>query len=308
MGATIAEALARYQPKMDTAYWRQIGPFVVDCVDLASPDTRYSDKELFAAAAPLTLWAWQSAGMELERHQVFSRATIERFIDSGLTGYSTSASRNTLRSRLNRMSEILHSSQTITRALRPLGNSDPMTPYTPADVVQLRSWAAAQQTESRRRNAHILLALGLGAGLTAKELLAVRSDDITCTDEGVHVAVTGARPRQVTVLREWETHLLDAQEDGWLFRQRRHGHNRNLITDFVSHSEQRVDLQTRRMRSTWIVHHFTVGTPTLVLLAASGVQSLVSLDRFVRFAPLPNPIEASRRLRGPTDVAATRPS
>lgn len=298
MGATVDDAQARYRPKMDASYWRHIGPFVVDCVDLAAPDTRYSDKELFAAAAPLTLWAWQSAGLELERHQVFSRSTIERFIDSGLTGYSTSASRNTVRSRLIRMSEILHSSQTITRALRPLGNSDPMTPYSPADLVQLRSWAGAQQTESRRRNAHALLALGLGAGLTAKELLGVSTDDITADDYGVHVAVGGARPRQVTVLRQWEAALRADREVGWLFRQQREGMNRNLITDFISHGEQRVELQTRRMRSTWIVHHFTIGTPPLVLLAASGVQSLESLDRFVHFAARPDPADTSRHLRG----------
>lgn len=298
MGATVDDALARYRPQMDASYWRHIGRFVVDCVDLAAPDTRYSDKELLAAAAPLTLWAWQSAGLELDRHQVFARSTIERFIDSGLTGYSTSASRNTLRSRLIRMSEILHSSQTIARALRPLGNSDPMTPYSPADLVQLRSWASAQQTESRRHNAQALLALGLGAGLTAKELLAVHADDVTVNNDGVHVAVNGPRPRQVTLLRQWEEALRNEREQGWLFRQQRQGMNRNLITDFISHAEQRVELQTRRMRSTWIVHHFTIGTPPLVLLAASGVKSLESLDRFVHFATLPDPNEASRHLRG----------
>jgi len=288
----------RYRPQMDAAYWDQIGPFVLECVDLAAPDTRYSDKELLAAAAPLTLWAWQSAGMELERHRVFSRATIERFIDSGLTGYSTRASKNTLRSRLNRMSEILHSSQTLARALRPLGNSDPMAPYTSAELVQLQSWATAQQTESRRRNAHALLALGLGAGLSATELLGVHADHITADSHGVHIAVGGVRARRVTVLRQWEEHLRPDGENQWLFRQERQGMNRNLITDFVSHAEQRVDLKTRRMRSTWIVHHFTIGTPPLVLLAAAGVQSLESLDRFVRFAPKPEGEEAAFHLRG----------
>lgn len=298
MGASIDDARARYRPQMESEYWEQIGPFVVDCVDLAAPDTRYSEKELLAAAAPLVLWAWQSAGLELERHQVFSRATIERFIDSGLTGYSTPASKNTLRSRLNRMSEILHSTQGITRALRPLGNSDPLAPYSPAEIVQLRSWATTQQTESRRRNAEVLLALGLGTGATAKELLGVHTDHISVDDDGVHVAIGGARPRRITVLRQWEEYLRPDGENRWLFRQNRQGLNRNLITDFVSHGESRIDLQTRRMRSSWIVHHFTVGTPPLVLLAASGVQSLESLDRFVRFATPPHPKVAAEHLRG----------
>lgn len=298
MGATVDDALARYRPKMDAAYWRHIGPFVLDCVDLAAPETRYSDKELLAAAAPLTLWAWQSVGLELDRNQVFSRATIERFIDSGLTGYSTSASKNTLRSRLIRMSEILHSSQTSARALRPLGNSDPMTPYRPADLVQLRSWAATERTASRRQSAEVLLALGLGAGLTAKEILEVRTSAVTTDMFGVHVDVGGARPRRVTVLRQWETALRGHSGDRWLFRPRRRGSNRNHVIEFVAEAEQQVDLQSRRMRSTWIVHHFTIGTPPLVLLAASGVQSLESLDRFVHFAPLPDPADASRHLRG----------
>lgn len=298
MGAPEQNPQSRYRPQMDAAYWEQIGPFVLECVDLAAPDTRYSEKELLAAATPLTLWAWQSAGLELERHQVFSRATIERFIDSGLTGYSTRASKNTLRSRLNRMSEILHSSQTFTRALRPLGNSDPMAPYTAAELVQLQSWAATQRTESRRRNAHVLLALGLGAGLSASEVQGVRADHITVDSHGVHIAVDGVRARRVTVLRQWEEHVYPDGEYKWLFRQRRQGMNRNLITDFVADSEQRVDLKTRRMRSTWIVHHFTVGTPPLVLMAAAGVQSLEPLDRYVKFAPQPEPEYAGRHLRG----------
>lgn len=299
MGASVDDARSRYRPQMDPEYWAQIGPFVIDCVDVAAPATRYSEQELLAAAAPLALWAWQSAGLELEAHQVFSRSTIERFIGSGLTGYSTAASKNTLRSRLNRMSEVLYSTQSFSRALRPLGKSDPMAPYSPAELVLLRSWAATQQTASRRHNAEVLLALAFGTGATAMELAGMHADHLSIDDAGVHVEIGGVRARRVTVLRRWERYLHPDAHEGWLFRQKRHGPHSNLISDFVSRGEGHVNLQTRRTRSSWIVHHLTIGTPPMVLLAASGVQSLESLDRFVRFAVAPDPEDMAEYLRGP---------
>ncbi len=281
------EVSSQYSPDVFATHWPNIGPFVTACVLDAAPLTTYSERDLFAAATPLTLWAWQTAGMPLDRHAIFSVATIDRFIAVGLVNYSSNASRNTLRSRLLRISETLLTGTAVARSLRPLGGSDPTSPYKPTEIIALKSWALAQRSIERRRSAEILLALGLGAGLSGREIIETRITDIDVDDHGVVVSVRGLRPRRVPVLRDWERALAEAASTevgaAWAFRKGQEGGNPNLITDFVSRSRGKIQLQARRMRTTWIVTHLEAGTPPLPLLTAAGVGSLQALDRFTRF-------------------------
>ncbi|MGY4858269.1 hypothetical protein [Cryobacterium sp. AP23] len=281
-----------YLPQIDAGYWTQIGNFVRAAVVDAAPDTAYTERELYAAATPLTLWAWQTAAMPLERDVIFAFSTIERFIGVGLTHYGSKASRNTLRSRLLRISEALLDAPLAPPVLRPLGGSDPSSPYTARDVVTLKSWAIAQTTHERRSNAEALLALGLGAGLAGREIVNLRIGDINADDHGVFIRVRGERSRVVPVLREWERALAarvdPGQTETWAFRQQHASANRNLITDFVSRAEGKIRLQARRMHATWIVQHLEAGTPLIPLMRAAGLQSPEALDRFFKFVREPD--------------------
>ena len=280
-----------YLPRMDAVYWNHIGDFVRSAVVDAAPGTVYSERELYAAATPLTLWAWQTAAMPLTRDVIFAVRTIERFIAVGLTQYGSKASRNTLRSRLLRISEALLDAAA-PPVLRPLGGSDPSAPYSAREVVTLKSWASAQTTAERRSNAEALLALGLGAGLAGREIVNLTIGDIRADDDGVLITVRGVRARVVPVLREWERALVErvgaCQDETWAFREQHAGGNRNLITDFVSRSEGKIQLQARRMHATWIVQHLEAGTPLVPLMRAAGLQSPEALDRFFKFVRAPD--------------------
>jgi integrase len=288
-----------YRPTIPAEYWQQIGPFVARAVTDSAGATSYSDRELFAATTPFVLWAWQTAGLPLKREQIFRISVVDRFASVEADSYATAASRNTIRSRLLRMAEVLHPEQT-ERPLRALGASDPTRPYSTEEVIALRSWARSQRTEQRRRDAEALLALGLGAGLSGREILNVRVADIRRVSGGVDVGVGGERPRRVPVLREWERALLDRADaddtKAWAFRAGHTTENPNLITDFVSRSRGRIQLQARRMRTTWIVHHLNAGTPAVALIRAAGVNSLAALDRFLPFAEPAD--ELNEALRG----------
>ncbi|MEO7544862.1 MAG: hypothetical protein ABIT21_00975, partial [Terrimesophilobacter sp.] len=171
--------------------------------------------------------------------------------------------------------------------LRPLGRSRPSTPYTLRELITLRSWAAAQGTENRRTNAAALLALGIGAGLTGREIVDITFEDIQVDENGVLVFVHGDRERTVPLLREWESALRDrvatAETMVSVFRPGRISPNRNLITDFVSRANGKVALQARRMRATWLVHHLEAGTALVPFLSAAGLSSPEALDRFLPF-------------------------
>ena len=230
--------------------------------------------------------------MPLERDVIFAVRTIERFTAVGLSHYGSKASRNTLRSRLLRISEALLEAAASPPVLRPLGGSDPTAPYTAKEVVTLKSWAIAQTTAERRSNAESLLALGLGAGLAGRKIVNLTIGDIRADDDGVLITVCGERARVVPVLREWERALVErvgaCQDETWAFREQHAGGNRNLITDFVSRSEGKIQLQARRMHATWIVQHLEAGTPLVPLMRAAGLQSPEALDRFFKFVREPD--------------------
>lgn len=303
----MADATYVYRPELAAHLWPTIGAFVTRCVEAASTESRYSKAELFAAATPLTVWTWSTAGLPLDPTAVFDRDVIDRFT-SVVPQYRTKGSRNTMRSRLLRISEALLTPDAIVTALRPLGPSDPTAPYSDEEITGLRSWASAQPTAAKRLSAGGLLALGIGAGLSGREIIECRLTDVHADEQGVVVSVRGERSRRVPVVCDWEDALVrlisESDCDRPVFREGQTGDNRNLITDFVSRSRGKVGLQARRMRTTWIVHHLNSGTPTIALLDAAGVQTLEAFDRFVRFAEPGKWRDVRAKMRGSASLPA----
>ena len=295
------EHLAAYTPNIDPGHWSKIGPFVTGSVTDAAPHTAYSERELFTAVTPLVLWAWKRADLPLRREAVFSQHNIDRYVDEGMSSY-TDAGRGTIRSRLLRTAEALTGMTVDKAALKGLGPSEPTAPYSASDLAAMRAWTKLQPTGGRQISAAVLLALGIGAGLAGREILAVRVRDIEVSDHGVVVTVNGERPRAVGVLRSWETALIERARSGaadkYAFREARTSENHNAISDFVARSEAPIKIQSRRMRTTWLVHHLNAGTPITIFLEAAGVQSLEALDRFLIFADTPSRAETLRSLRG----------
>lgn len=231
---------------------------------------------------------------------MFSQETVERYVAEGMPDH-TDASRGTIRSRLLRTSEAILDITVDRSTLSGLAPSDPTSPYSQAELTILKDWAKSQKTESRRGDAKVLLALGIGAGLSGKEIIGVRAADIDVGDEGVVVTVRGERPREVPVLKRWERSLskrvASADVDSFVFHSSRKTENQNAITDFVSRDPSVVIIQARRMRTTWPIHHIDAGTPIPVFLDAAGLQSLEALDRFLVFAAPRTRLESVRLLR-----------
>jgi integrase len=262
--------------------------FVNDAVVACLGRTPYDELELKVAATKLAAWARTHAGFPLENDVLFRREVIANFIATGAPEYRPAA-RGNLRSQLLRMSEILLPANA-PRRLRPLPPSDPTTPYSEQEVALLRVWANTESTTARIANANVLLALGLGAGLSASEIGNVRVDDLLADDLGVVVRVTGERAREVPVLHAWESALLNRRQalsaGRFVFRENHGKFYPNLVSNFVARSHVIGPLpQTQRMRTTWIVHHLARGTPVKALLDAAGVESLEAFTRYVPFLP-----------------------
>ena len=282
-----------YLPILALPYWAILGPFIEQAVEDSVIAGARNRRDLFAAATPFVLWAWQARGMPLVRSRVFRHSLVEQFIHLGMPG-AAQGSRATLRSTLWRMTEVLNPAS-IHGDRRPIPRSTPTAAYSEAAIAELYSWANTQNTPARSRNALALLCLGFGAGLATRELLDVRATDISTDDHGLHgpgsaaVVVWRDRPRVVPFRQEWidtlRTVLCDSPDDGWLFRPGRTGTSPGQVTDFLTRSRTHLDVRPTRMRTTWLIQHLAERMPAAELLQISGLKNYAALDKLVPFLP-----------------------
>jgi integrase len=301
-------ANASYRPILALPYWHIIGTFIDEAVAETAAATGRQERSLYPAVSVFVLWCWQSRGTPLERRRIFRKTTVEEFVHLAMTGYSA-GSRSTHRATLWLMVETLNPAD-LNRNHRSLPRSAPTAPYTRAEIATLRSWSLAQATERRQHDATALLALGLGAGLAARELLGVRRSDITddaaekicvineATGEIVDnvvddagrltVTVRGDRARNIPVLIEWAKPLRkilnDLNPDEWVFRPGRISATSGQVTDFLLRARTTLDIRPARMRTTWLLNHLHAGTPPHELLRISGLKNFAALDKIAVFA------------------------
>lgn len=255
--------------------------FARTVVDAVAPQLPYRRDGLLAAVQHHVRWAHVVSGFPLDRDFLFRRDVIAVAVQQ--LPMRSEASLGRRRSVLLRVAEALGVAE---RALPPLYGSEPSAPYSTREIAELRVWAGVQR-EGRRADAWILLALGVGGGLTAAEICTVTGQDIAPDRSRVFVA--GARERIVSVDAEWRNALLNAPSAG--------GHRvfmpgvrwyTNKISDFVrtTHGDQ-LRPNSQRMRATWLVRQMAEGHPVQDLLYAAGVKSLDALARFERYLPPP---------------------
>ncbi|TCL88455.1 hypothetical protein EDF31_101295 [Curtobacterium sp. PhB142] len=281
----MAEPTRPYRPQLPAKDWDAIAPYVHDVVARAEPLVTYSARELYPAVTRLTHFT-RSEYAPLTDAAVFDPYMVNRFVVHHLAGYNR-ASRNTIRARLRRVSEALLG-EAAAGKFKALGKADAVTPYTVVEQAALEGWSRAQTSDERRTSAAALLSLGFGSGLTAAEIIRQRVEDVKQTGESLVVhADSGDAAREVPVLTEWAAGLRRSTEHmnghGWAFRAEQRGSNVNLITDFVSRTAPPTEIQTRRMRATWLVGHLEAGTPLKTLLRIAGLQSAEALDRVLPF-------------------------
>jgi integrase len=276
-----------YRPINALPYWNVIGEFITSAVADTAAATGREERSIYPAAVAFVLWCWQSRGTPLDRKRIFRRATAEEFIHLAMTRY-TKGSRATHRATLWLMIDTLNPAD-LNRSRRPISRSAPTKPYSTPEVAALYSWAASQGTEHRRQDAIALLALGLGAGLAARELLGVRVRDLDTRTGHIQVIVWEGRPRVVPLRPDWERPLRrileDLQPDDWLFRPGRLSATSGQVTDFLLRARTDLDVRPSRMRATWLLDHLLSGTSPQELLRISGLKNLAALDKLATFTP-----------------------
>ncbi|MFJ4221858.1 hypothetical protein [Curtobacterium luteum] len=250
---------------------------------------------LVAPVAALVRWAWD-AGLPLRTEMVFAVATVEYFCEVHCR--ELSAPVRTARRRLLRRvaAELRAGPPPRCGAVVSAG----VGPYSPEERMLLINWARSFTTTQAGRDAHVLLALGLGAGLTASEVIGLRWLSVRQHASGIDVVLNGGRGRTVPVLSAFAAVLAAGRSDPerFVFRPARHGAYVNAITNFTARSTG-LRPQMQRMRTTWLTHHLHAGTPIDVLLPAAGLPSTTTLERYLRYLEPREPGWSADRLRFP---------
>lgn len=300
--------IEQYTADMPAGHWEVIGQFVRDAVRDSLTDEDKTPlrrtKEHLKVCARMVHWAWQVAGLDLDRSVIFRREVIAEFIAHGCA-HLMDSTRGTHRTRLYKMSDALLGAPTALTAAETISRTPYRSlPLTGDEVTLLRQWAEFQRTDYRRVNATILLALGLGAGLRTGEIIALTAGDVHVDTDGVVLSIKGEKPRQVPVLATWEQPIADLagtamRADLHLFSPRRRTGNPNVVSSFIQYSHNvPFRLTAQRMRATWVVGRLTAGTPLNALIEAGDFDSAATLGRYVTMMPALETAQVRAALRG----------
>lgn len=303
MAQQILDYYPQFRPTIDPAYWAEIEHFVKQSVFDARPARYDTARNMLTTVTRLTLWCWQTEGLELDREVIFQIDTITRYVNQ--LPHSQTYGKGTVRSRLLRVAANIVGEQPKSRAYRPYPRSMTPSPYSAADRIELRSLIDGAKTVYQRRNLAVLIALGAGAGVTGGEMLNLAARDLTHSENGWKIRIRTGRERVITVRSDWEDLLDDieipASPDACLFLERRNGFDghRNMLTEFTRRTSRLgIRPETRRLRSTWIVDVLRDGISLHTFMDAAGLTSTNHLERYLEFVEHPDDALGHRMLRG----------
>ncbi|WP_257160234.1 tyrosine-type recombinase/integrase [Corynebacterium cystitidis] len=159
-------------------------------------------------------------------------------------------------------------------------------PYSEQEIRRLHHWALGEQTENRRQQAYLLLALTLGAGLRPGEVATITAADVHTDTRCTVVTPSGYRSalkRFTPVEHIWAGYITNVAEKiadkygnaHWIFRPQRRTADSHTITTFTSRSANRnLAPDLRRARTTWIINQIERGVPETAVIEAAGLSDL----------------------------------
>lgn len=223
---------------------------------------------------------------------------IEAYCAQGLVGRSD-ATKGTYRSVLRR------EAGAVLLAGRPrYRGAAAKPPYSAVERAELVSIVRSQPKAWRGEAALVVLAVGVGAGLRAGEIMAARGGDVATCDGRVVVSVGGDRARTVTVEEPFcEVAMAAARRVGedHLFHpgpaDRRYQNFVNDVCRTLVADQGAPCLSVARCRSSYVCDRLAQGTALCDILTVTGICEVESLLRYARHVPgAPHTKAALRRV------------
>lgn len=270
---TPEQVVAQYRPNgIDPETWALIGPLVRDVVTRTGFPTLGAFHSAMNVVNGLVRWAHED-GITLDTESVFTPATIDRYVAVGMR-HLVARSRSTRRATLRTVARAVTKKAPWEPKPENLPRNTMRAPYSDTDIDRLWEIAGHQPEGQRQRSAKTLFTLGLGAGLTPPELLALTAADVRREHRVVVVRAPGDLARDVPVRARWAPELLKLAAqypDGPLVGPL--GTSRNRLNVLLSRIIRTPDMPTvsvHRLRTTWMIHVLNSGTPVAEFMRAAG--------------------------------------
>lgn len=283
----------------------------------AVPVTNITSARRAARALALLAAHVCSSGGTLTVKQALDPRTIDQFHDAQLRALKARASNlapnkrgpararaeitmREFRSALRRVGEVVNPNAPWEPA-PPRGYRQIKPPYQDADITAFEAQLVGMRA-AHARCAEAFLVLGLGAGLDGRWAAKVTTEHVQVAPDGGFDIVLA--DRVVPVLAGFEERLgrLLAQAKPGEFLIGGAAKGANAANEAVARlrfdaAGPQFDLS--RLRSTWLVHHLTIGTRVPELMEAAGLQGMTVLGDLAEFVP---PLHADRA----TSITAAR--
>ena len=297
---SVSDAIARFTPaKVSAAQWSRIGPVVRSSVEKAEPTCVYGARALLTTVTQLALWA-DTLGQPIEPSELFMPDVLDRFAQEGCSHLAPGTRLNYRRHLRAVGAAVLGPEHYPPRPL-PLYRPDPLRPYTAREVTALTAWCRGLPTDRFRDNASGVVAIGFGAGLTSQEMCRLVGTDVAVDCDAVVVNLIGRTARSVPVIDRWaeavHARSLEVGSRPFLFPERTKV-SRHQLPNFLERcpSGDAPELNTLRLRISWMVSHLSAGTHLSVIAEAAGVAA-AQVAKYLPFAERLDSDEARRQLR-----------
>ncbi|RKW76869.1 hypothetical protein D9B87_07975 [Corynebacterium diphtheriae] len=272
-----------YSPRsISMGQWSQVQDYVVNVTVQQVVPTVTSREALRVAMLAIARTAVTALelGRPLTHEDVFDPDVIEYSVN---TDSVSDRVKGTRRSVLISLGQTLNSQWPFSDTHIRYGYKAPDEPYTEAEVRQLRFWANSHSTDYQRDNARLLLGLGLGAGLRMCEMATLHAREVTTESGFVTVTASGFRgagARRVPIRAEWEEEVAELIANLDLDHLALFPNRQQATTASVAAIISRVgkpatvQLDSRRLRTTWVVTLMNEQVPESVVATAAGLASL----------------------------------
>lgn len=299
--------LANYVAPLPAANAAVIRDFVADAITLTLPQTVYTVEALVGPVTLFVYWAVFVVGCDQDANIIFDRDLIESYVRDELPATHSDGTRRNHRAWITRVAEAVNPNKN-PRAPMPLNARSMKTPYSEKEVIALNRWSAGQRTAYLRSNAAVLVALGMGAGLTSIEIAQLTGNAVTVHDDGmveIDVIVKGEFKRRIVVISTFESiltkHLTTVKPDAFVFLPQRTRTENDVVSAFVARTSRpkgTPHVSVQKMRNSWFVTHMTNRVDVLTLMEAAGLQSLETISKLAIFVPRVNTDDRNAQLRG----------
>jgi integrase len=296
------DPVSRYTPdNVDPADWSNVESSIRDFCLSALPVTTNDHVVVRSIITRFVYWAWRN-GLSTNVDELLEPLLIEHFLD--VQSDLSVATKGNYRSILRQIGLELIGPPRFYRSV-PRASSRLQPPYSEDEISALYSWARHRRSPVSRDRLRVLMACGLGAGLTRQEILSLNGKDIDIFHDSVRIDVPGARSRQVWVDQLWESELAEdallAGEgslmgfDGKSDRQRDKAMSNLLAARY--RYQGLPEFSVTRFRCTWIVLQLDRGVQPRLIADSAGI-AYDQIGQYVEFTADYDEREVRASLRG----------